>query len=183
MPRITPVVSREGLSAEGVRAFDELIQSRGEVQGPFQILLHRPALCSQIAQLGSSIRKGALLDAVSAELAILTAARTHEAQLAWTGHVPIARRVGVREEAIIAIRDRTAPVGLTPDEAAVVVFAQELLRTNRVTDFAYEAAKRQLGELGVIDLVVLIGYYGVMSALMNTFQIPPMRGVEPLGDA
>lgn len=180
MPRITPIATREGLSPEGERVFDELMQSRGEVQGPFQILMHRPEICARIAQLGSSVRKGGLLDAASSELAILTAARAHNAQLAWTGHVPIARRVGVREEAIVAIRERTAPAGLTQKEAAVVAFAQELLQSNRVTEPTYRAAERELGQGAVIDLVVLLGYYGMMAAVMNVFEVPPMAGVEPL---
>ena len=65
------------------------------------------------------------------------------------------------------------------DEQAIYDFATELLTTRRVSDATFGRAKKELGETSVIDLVGIIGYYGLVSVTLNAFEIPLPEGEKP----
>ena len=55
----------------------------------------------------------------------------------------------------------------------------DLLGTGAVSDHRYNAVKDRFGERGVMDLVGAVGYYSMVSMILNVdrVQLPP--GVEP----
>ena len=57
-------------------------------------------------------------------------------------------------------------------EAAIWQFAKELLQTQRVSEPTFAKAKELFGQNGVVDLVGVMGYYGLVSMTLNTFQVP-----------
>ncbi len=59
---------------------------------------------------------------------------------------------------------------------AIYDFAHELLATRRVSPATFERAKKELGETSVIDLVGIIGYYGLVSVTLNAFELPLPEG-------
>ena len=77
------------------------------------------------------------------------------------------------EETINAIRERRAPQGLAPEDALIVQFTLELLRQHRITDATYQAVQHRLGDAGVIDLLILIGYYGSLSHTLSALEVMP----------
>jgi 4-carboxymuconolactone decarboxylase len=180
MARVELIDSKEGLTPDQQQAFDEIAASRGHVVGPFRALLHRPELARQVSRLGAYVRFQSGLDGALQELSILTVARHHAAQFEWTAHVPLALRAGVREEAMAAIRDRRAPAGLTEGEATVWRFVHELLADKRVDDETYRATLGLLGRDGVFEITATVGYYSLLAAVMNAFEVEPAPGVEPL---
>jgi 4-carboxymuconolactone decarboxylase len=94
-------------------------------------------------------------------------------------HAVLARKAGVREEVITAIRERTAPAGLTPAEAQIFGFAAALLRHHRVTDEAFAALQARFGLEGLVDLTAVVGYYAMIACALNAFGVEPTPG-EPL---
>ena len=68
---------------------------------------------------------------------------------------------------------------MQPDEAAVYNFATELLDTKQVSDATFDAAKALLGERGVVELVNVMGYYGIVSMLLNVDRYPLADGRSP----
>ena len=86
----------------------------------------------------------------------------------------------MREEAIIAIRDKKAPEGLTQDEAVIVNYVLELLRTNRVSEPTFKSALDMLGVQQVTDLTVAVGYYGMIGMALNAFEVMPETPLLPL---
>ena len=85
--------------------------------GPFGILLHSPGLAIKVMEAGAHVRLQSELTMVERELALLSTLREKDAAYEWSSHVGTARKAGMREEAIDAVRAGTAPAGLTPDEA------------------------------------------------------------------
>ena len=53
----------------------------------------------------------------------------------------LARKAGVREEAIAAVRERRDASGLQSDERAIVSYVRQLLRTNRVDQAVFDVLK------------------------------------------
>lgn len=61
-------------------------------------------------------------------------------------------------------------------EETIWQFAKELLQTQRVSDATFAKAKKLFGQHGVVDLVGVMGYYGLVSMTLNTFQVPLPEG-------
>ena len=55
----------------------------------------------------------------------------------------------------------------------------ELLTTHQVTDATFKAAKDKYGEQGVVDMIGLSGWYGLVSMLLNVDRYPLPEGVQP----
>ena len=172
MPRL-PEVTRDQLSAEDQAVYDAIAASRGSVRGPFAVLMHSPDVAGRAAHVGTYVRFESTVPRLPLELAILAIARHWDASYEWTAHEIQAKDAGAREEAIAAIRDRTAPEGLTDDEALTVKFTIELLNNHKVSDETFNAVKDALGERGVTDLTVTVGYYSMISCVLNGMEMLP----------
>ena len=71
------------------------------------------------------------------------------------------------------------PDGMSADEAMVYNFAAELLGTGQVSDPTYQAVIDRFGERGAMDLVGGIGYYSLVSMVLNVAQVPLPPGETP----
>ena len=71
------------------------------------------------------------------------------------------------------------PQAMQPDEEAVYNFVTELLRAKQVTDATFNAARDKLGERSVVDLISVVGYYGLVSMVLNVDRYPLPPGVQP----
>ena len=106
------------------------------------------------------------------ELAILVTARHWTAQFEWYAHSRLAREAGLDETIITAIREHKRPDGMKEPEAAVYDFAHALLKTGSVDDAPFNSVTRLFGERGVMDLVGGIGYYSLVSMILNVDRTP-----------
>jgi 4-carboxymuconolactone decarboxylase len=68
---------------------------------------------------------------------------------------------------------------MQPDEQAVYDFCTELLTNKHVSDRTFQAVKDRFGERGVVDLIGVSGYYGLVSMLLNVDRYPLPEGVQP----
>jgi len=57
-----------------------------------------------------------------------------------------------------------------------VQFTQELLRQHRISDATFKAVQQRLGEAGVVDLLMLIGYYHSLSHTLSALKVMPEAG-------
>lgn len=145
---------------------------RKGVYGPFLPLLRSPVLLDRVARMGEYLRFESVLDARVRELVICAVARHVSNQFEWTMHAPLARKAGVSEAAIEALRAGARPKDLRADEEAALDFTHELLQTNGTSDPTYAAALAAFGEQGVVELASLIGYFAMVSWVMNVARTP-----------
>jgi 4-carboxymuconolactone decarboxylase len=68
---------------------------------------------------------------------------------------------------------------MAPDEEAVYNFTVELFKTRQVSDATFAAAKNQLGERGIVDLIIATGYYQIVSMMMATDRLPLGANQQP----
>ena len=167
------------MAAGHEHVWDQIASSRGRVVGPFAVLLHRPELARRTSELGAYIRFEGTLGAGERELAIIALAREMDCQFEWAYHVAEARKVGVREEAITAVREARMD-GLTADEALIVRYVGQLFRRHRVDQATFDALRARLGVDGLIELTATIGYYGMLACTLNAFDVTPEEGAEVL---
>jgi 4-carboxymuconolactone decarboxylase len=151
---------------------------RKGVYGPFLPLLRSPELLDRVAKLGEQLRFGGTLDARVRELATCAAARHVSNQFEWLMHAPLAVKAGVSAQAIETLRVGARPKGLPDDEDAALDFTQELLATHGASELTYARALELFGEPGVVELTVLVGYFVMVSWLMNVAHTPPQAGAQ-----
>ena len=180
MKNLPRIKNRGDLPKEGWVAYDEIVGSRGDVSGPFSVLLNSPEVGRRVGHLGAYIRFESSLPEEVTELAILVTAREWDCQYEWTYHEPLAREAGVREEAIAAVRDRSAPSGLDEREALVFRYVQEIIRDHKVSEEARESVLEKFGPRGAVDLTATTGYYAMLAGALNTFEVPLESGDRPL---
>ena len=156
--------------------YDEIRGSRPTgVAGPFGPWLASPGIAQPAQQLGRVVRLETSLPRVESEIAILLTAARHNSTTEWTIHEAEARKAGVSGDAIEAIRRGTRPHGLSPRTAAVYGFVHQLLSCSAVDNAVYEAARDALGEVALVELTAIAGYYGLVAYTLNAFHIrlPP----------
>jgi len=112
---------------------------------------------------------------------MLVTARELDCQHLWNAHAGSARKAGVRNEIVDALRDRKELPALAADEAAVINYGREFFRTRRVSRGTFQSALEQLGRQGVVELALILGNYSLLALLINSFDtdLPPDRS-EPL---
>jgi len=183
MPRV-PELEPDKLSPEQRKVYDAILSGpRGVVQGPLKVWLQSPDLAGRAQALGAFCRFGSSLPPLLSELAIITMGAFWKAGFEWYAHAPIAIKAGIDSAAVEAIRMGKPPKLAKPDEQAVYDFTRELLDTHKVSDATYGRAIDQLGLKGVVDLVGILGYYGLISMTIKAFEVPvPPGAKEPFSD-
>jgi 4-carboxymuconolactone decarboxylase len=177
MPRyqnLTP----ERMTPEQRQVVDNIANGprKSATHGPFMAWLPSPKFADLAQALGAQTRFGSSLPAKHYELAILMTAKQWRAQFEWHAHAQIAVKEGIKPEVVQAIHRGEKPAAMTPEEDAIWTFAQELLSTQRVSEPTFERARKLFGDKGVVDLVGVMGYYGLVSMTLNVFQVPVPQG-------
>jgi 4-carboxymuconolactone decarboxylase len=162
-------------------AAEELIAGpRKAVRGPFIPLMRSPELLTRIQKVGEVLRFHSVLPDRLTELATLVVARSRSQQFEWTVHVPLALEAGVAPRTVEALRDGRRPDALPDDERRVVDLVQELLTHHGLGDASYNDAVASFGERGVVELVSLVGYFAMLSMILNVAHTPPDDTDVPL---
>ena len=150
----------------------------GATTGPFGVWLYSPGFANPAQELGAHCRFGAALPRDVTEFAIILTAKRWRAQFEFWAHARIALQEGIPEAVVEAVRTG-APLELDrPDLALVHRLVSEYFETSRVSDETYREALETFGEAGLVDLVGTVGYYGLVSATLNVFEVALPPGVE-----
>lgn len=156
-----------------------LAGERGSMNGPFNVLLRSPEMGDLAQKFGAHIRFHSSLPKKLNEFAILITARSWNSQFEWYAHHQYALQAGLSAGIIEAVASGKRPSSMQPDEEVVYNFCSELLHTKEVSDATFQAAVNKLGERGVVDLVGVMGYYHLVSMLLNIDRYPLPDGAKP----
>jgi len=85
----------------------------------------------------------------------------------------------VSKDAIEVLRHQKTTDTLAPREALIIDLVRELYRDHTITSDVYILAERTFGRKGVIELVVLAGYYGLIGYVLNAFEADLPEGLTP----
>jgi 4-carboxymuconolactone decarboxylase len=179
MARLPPITSKDQVAADHRTTFDAIVQSRGAVQGPFTMFLHSPELAGRVAHLGAYVRFEGSLDMRARVLAAMTVAREFEAVYVWGAQTGGARRLGVAETTITAIRENHSR-GVAPEDAEIIDFTRQLLRRHRVDDASAKSLLARFGNDGFIQLTGAIGYYTLLAMTVNACELEAGPNAEVL---
>jgi 4-carboxymuconolactone decarboxylase len=147
------------------------------IEGPFAVYLHAPVFGQLAQQFGAHLRFGTRVPPRLSEFAILFTAQHWKAQYEWAAHAPIAERQGVKPATIRDLKAGRTPQTAPRDEMAIYAFAKELYAKRRVSKSTYARVRKFLGEPELVELVGILGYYALVSMILNVFQMPLKEGI------
>jgi 4-carboxymuconolactone decarboxylase len=179
MARLPPITTKDQVAAKDYATFESIVASRGAVQGPFTMFLHAPEVAERVAHLGAYVRFEGSLDMRVRVLAAMVAAREFEAVYVWGAQTGGARRQGVPETTIAAIRENHVR-GVPPEDAQIIEFTRQLLRRHRVDDALFKAMQARFGNDQLVQLTTAIGYYSLLAMTVNACELEAAPGAEVL---
>jgi 4-carboxymuconolactone decarboxylase len=168
MARIDLITDSSDLPDE-VRAIAErIVETRGAITRPFQVLLHAPALAEHVASLGHAVRSGSSLSDADREVATLAAGSALGCAFIRSSHLASASDAGLSADTIARLDGDHA--SLDGREATVASFVDELCAIGTVSAPLYTAALDLLGPRGVVELALTVGYYTMLARVMGAFE-------------
>ena len=186
MPARIQQLERADLDDRQTRIHDAIVETRGDINGPFRVWLNSPEFADRAQKLGELVRYHTKLDTRLTELVILATAREVRSQYEWSAHEPAGERAGLEPEIIDLVRRRAdlATVGEVPGlgdrERTIIDFVREVVTEEKVTSATFSRARDLFGEQGVMELAGLVGYYGFINITLKTFDVQLAPGRERL---
>jgi AhpD family alkylhydroperoxidase len=171
-PRL-PEAAGDGPAADLLRA-----RRGGVLTALDRLLLHSPPVAEGWNALVGALRGGTTLAADLRELVVLRVAALAGARFAEVAHEPIARRAGLTDRHLRALRadDAASEPVWSPAQAAVLAFTDASTRAVTVPDAVFAAVRAHLDDRQVVELAVLVGGYGMVTRFLVAMEVPPPDG-------
>jgi alkylhydroperoxidase family enzyme len=146
----------------------------------FNMMAHAETCVKPVMKLGGTMLGKLKLDPKLRELCLLMAVKLEGGEYEWGQHVPIARELGCTDAQIAAIEDDDDTAScFDAREQAALRFTREVVLDVRASDEALAAARKQLSDREVVELILLAGFYIMLARLTETLDVesdPPMAG-------
>jgi 4-carboxymuconolactone decarboxylase len=163
-----------GPRASGLQLFP-LVDDDGCLQGPFNAFLLQPTLGDRLQALGAAIRYSTTLSDRARELAILVVAAKWRCEFEQYAHEAIGRAVGLTESEMEAIRAGhvadTEANWPDPVDLMNVRVVRALADAGDLSDATFQAAVDVIGEVGLFELLTLVGYYATLALQLRVFRV------------
>ena len=173
--RMGPIPADKMTPAQKQAAADHTA-ARGQLTGPWQVLVRSPELMGRVRGLSDYVRFNSALPPRLSEFVILLTAREWSQAYEWNAHQPLAVKGGLNPEIAKAIADGRRPNGMAEDEEVLYDFATELLQNRSVSDATYARAMAKVGEKAILDTIGLMGHYSLIAMVLNTARTPVPSG-------
>ena len=178
-----PEFDKNKLTNAQKQVYDKIASGpRGGVRGPFKALLQVPELGDLVQEIGGYLRYRGCLPGHLRELTILVTGRHISAKYEFFAHAPIGIDEGLDSSIVEAIRQNKEPIFDDDKTELVYYFAKQINETYNVDDTIFYSAVDAFGYEGVVELVILCGYYTLIGITLNAFAIFPPAGEEPFID-
>lgn len=147
-----------------------------ERRGNAVINLHRavansPNMLRNFMRLGNSLLLHGLLPPALRELAVLRIAQMTGADYEWAHHVPLALQAGVSREQIGDLESWPTSPHFDERARAALRYVEAVARDVAVADDVFGQARAHLSEGEVVELSLVVGYWGLVARLLVPLQI------------
>ncbi len=154
-------------------AHDYTVELRGQVPGPHKIWLSNPALSRTIVPTGAYFQTRSTLTKAEIEIATNLACGRWLAAYANYEH----EMIGEEQGGLPAEKVEAMIAGLPTSfdnarQQAVYEMASTLLAPRVVPVGLYRKAKSLLGDAGIVDVTMLLGWFTGVSLTLTAFDVP-----------
>ena len=134
----------------------------------FRTLARNHDLYKGFLALGGHLLGGSGLPAREREIVILRTGFRAGSEYEFGQHTRIGRDAGLRDEEIAALADVAGAAQWSDDDAALVAMVDELCDDDVVTDATWERLSSRWNDEQLIELLVLAGFYRLVSGVLNS---------------
>lgn len=163
----------EQMDPDMKQAYEFTRELRGLVPGPHKIWLANPALSTTIVPIGAYFQRRSTLSKAEIEIAtVLITAQWRSAYAAYE-HEIIAERDGHLDPRTVEALVAGLPASFDdPREQVVYELASALVTTRVVPTGLYRRARDLLGDAGIVDVAVLLGWFTMVCLTLGAFDVP-----------
>ncbi|MDW6064344.1 carboxymuconolactone decarboxylase [Streptomyces sp. FXJ1.4098] len=166
----TPV---DQMSPEMREAFDFTLKLRGLVPGPHKIWAANPTLLKTVAPVGAYFQTKSTLSKAEIEIATCVICGRWGAAYASYEH----EKIGVIFGGLDAEKAQALIAGLhtsfdDPRQHMVYELASTLAAARIVPQGMFQRAQELLGDAGIVDVTVLMGWFSAVSLTLMAFDVP-----------
>lgn len=160
------------LSPEAKAILDNIQKKRGE---PFSeiwlAMLHHPVLTRAVSDLGQIFRFEGTLPGSMRESAILFIASRTKCSYQWSAHIDPAKKEQIPQEILEFLKDGRPYFEFPEPYADVLEAAQLSFEKRSLPSSLQERLIEQYGQKGLIELMLLTGFYQMLASFLNGFDI------------
>jgi 4-carboxymuconolactone decarboxylase len=168
-PRIAAV--EPGSRPEAAEVEARLMAARGEITALYRVLLNSPPVASGWEQLLTAVRQKTGVAPALRELMILRVAVLNGARYEFDAHVPFARRAGMSDAKIEAVREQDLAPCFDTDERLALELTDAMTRDITVPDALMAALKARLDDRALLEWVTTVAAYNMVSRLLVALQL------------
>jgi 4-carboxymuconolactone decarboxylase len=167
----------------GTRARDAktlpVTDDEGRLIGPFAAMLAHPHIAEIMATLGAAMRYEIDLSPRAREIATLAVAGARRSNFEWYAHAQLGRAAGLTDVELDALAVGTLARSFSAEEALIWRVVTTLGGDGDLDDELFAQARAELGDVGIVDLIALVGHYEFLSRSLRVWRTPVPGGNEP----
>jgi 4-carboxymuconolactone decarboxylase len=166
------------MSPEQRAGYDQIMRERGICPGPYKIWVENAPLMNLLVPIGTYYWKHSSLNDTEREIATVLIVAKWGAAYAVGEHEWIAESTGGYSAAAIpSEKVERMIIGLPvefadPRQQAVYEVSRALIHSRYVPKSLYQRAVTVLGNVGVTDLTVLLGYFSMVAFTLMFHDVP-----------
>ena len=173
--RIQPVTEPDDELAEILQG---ALTHDGTPLNIFGVLGNHPKLLKRFNLLGGFLLNKGLLPERERELVILRVGANASSRYEFAQHIVLGRRAGLTDEEITALADPTSDHEWSDDDRGLIALADELHADDCVSDDTWNALATRWSEPQLIELLVVAGFYRLVSGFLNSTGVELEEGME-----
>ncbi len=176
-PRIEPIDLDHVTDSELAETLSGSLRLDGRPLNIFGVLGHHPKLLKRFNLLGGFLLNKGLLPERERELVILRVGWNAQAVYEFGQHTVIGRRCGLTDEEISALTMSPHEHAWSAGDRALIALADDLHADDCVRDGTWLALSARWNEAELVELLVVAGFYRLVSGLLNSAGVQLDDGV------
>jgi alkylhydroperoxidase family enzyme len=175
-PRIKPLPESQA-NAEAMKLINSRRKPDGTVMNLYTTLANHPKMGERWLTFASYILRESTLPARDREILILRIGWLCRSEYEFAQHTRVGKSAGLKDEEIKRITLGANASGWDPFDATLIRAADELHADAFITDATWNALAKRYNQQQLMDVVMTVGNYNLVSMLLNTFGVQLESGV------
>jgi 4-carboxymuconolactone decarboxylase len=175
-PRIE-LVSLDQAQGELAEILSSALTVNGKPLNIFAALGHHPKLLKRFNLLGGLLLNKGLLPAREREIVVLRTGWKAGSRYEFGQHTLIGLKCGLTQKEVTALTRSPEEHPWNRDDGALIALADELSDEDCVSDATWATLRERWSTAQLVELLVLAGYYRLVSGFLNSARVPLDEGV------
>ena len=175
-PRIKPLAESEW-NAEQQKLLNTRKSADGRIINIYTTIVHHPKMADKWLTFAGYILRESTLPPRDREILILRIGWLCRSEYEFGQHTLVGKSAGLTPEEITRITKGPNAPGWDPFDATLIRAVDELHADAFITDATWNALAKRYNQQQLMDVVMTVGQYNLVSMLLNTFGVQLDQGV------